>query len=173
MASPVSGRAGPGAAAGKCEPGACVSSFEGREVAQQRLYAFNVTRQSFLSLGVRPADTTWGRLRGLSGRLRLRNDEGLWVVPSQGIHTLGLFFPIDVIYLDAQMRVIHLIEHLGPMRIAPFRRQCASVLELPTRSIFGSGTQVGDELVVCPPEALYERWRSKEAAHPQGMKRAV
>ena len=45
------------------------------------------------------------------------------------------------------MRVIHLIEHVGPFRIAPFRRRCASVLELPTRSIFGSGTQLGDEVI--------------------------
>lgn len=126
---------------------------------QQCFYAFNVTRQSFLSLGVRPADTPWTRLCGLAGRLKLRNDEGIWVVPSQGIHTFGLFFPIDVVYLDAGMRVIHLIEHLGPLRIAPIRRQCESVLELPPRCIFDSGTRVGDELLVGAPELIYEYWK--------------
>jgi len=126
---------------------------------QHVLYAFNLTRQSFLSLGIRPADTPWARLRGLAGRWRLRSDDGIWVVPSQGIHTIGLFFPIDVIYLDAEMRVIHIIEHLGPLRIAPIRRQCASVLELPTRTIFGSGTQVGDQLMICAPEEMYAYWK--------------
>ena len=130
---------------------------------QQSYYAFNVTRQSFLSLGVRPADTPWTRLWGLAGRLKLRNDEGIWVIPSRGIHTFGLFFPIDVVYLDAHMRVIHLIEHLGPLRIAPIRRQCASVLELPPRCIFGSGTQVGDELLIGTPELIYEFWKQTEA----------
>lgn len=137
-------------------------SAEGTKAAQKRLYAFNLTRQSFLSLGIRLADTRWARLRGLTGRLRVRGDDGVWLVPSQGIYTLGFLVPIDVVYLDAQMKVIHLVEHLGPLRIAPYRRRCASVLELPTRSIFGSGTQVGDELVVCSPEQLYEYWRTKQ-----------
>lgn len=126
---------------------------------ERTLYAFNLTRQSFLSLGIRPADTPWARLRGLAGRLRMRSDDGIWVVPSQGIHTIGLFFPIDVVYLDDDKRVIHLIENFGPLRIAPIRRQCASVLELPTRTIFGSGTQVGDQIIICSPEQMYEYWK--------------
>ena len=77
----------------------------------QTLYVFNLTRQSFVSLGVSPADTHITRLRGLLGRMRIRSDEGLWVVPCQGIHTIGLLFAIDVIYLDENRRVIHLIEH--------------------------------------------------------------
>lgn len=133
------------------------------------LYVFNLTRQSFLSLGTRPADTAWTRLRGLLGKLSMRSDEGVWVVPSKSIHTIGLFFPIDVVYLDSEMRVIHLIESLGPLRIAPIRRQCASVLELPPRTIFGSGTQVGDQLVICTPEEMYERWeRSSGEQSPAG-----
>ena len=64
--------------------------------------AFNVTRQSFISLGVAVADSPFARLRGLLGKARLRSDEAMWVVPSHGVHTIGLRFPIDVIYLDAQ-----------------------------------------------------------------------
>ncbi|HWQ53140.1 MAG TPA: DUF192 domain-containing protein [Bryobacteraceae bacterium] len=142
-------------------------------MAQQRLYAYNLTRQSFLSLGVRLAGTPWARLRGLTGRLKLRGDDGIWVVPSQGIHTFGLLFPIDVVYLDAQMRVIEVIEHVGPFRIGPFRRRCASVLELPTRSIFGSGTQAGDVLKVCSPEDLYAYWRAEPSSHPTQMRQAI
>lgn len=134
--------------------------FRGSDSVKKRLCAFNVTRQSFLSVGVNLADTPWTRFRGLAGRLILRNDDGIWVLPSRGIHTFGLFFPIDVVYLDAQMRVIQILEHLGPFRIGPFRRHCASVLELPTRSIFGSGTQVGDVLMVCSLEQLYAYWRA-------------
>lgn len=140
---------------------------------QRPLYAFNVTRQSFLSLGVQPAHTVWSRLRGLSGMLKRRHSrDAIWVLPSLGIHTFGLLFPIDVVYLDAQMRVIHLIEHLGPFRIGPIRTQCASVLELPTQSIFGSGTQLGDELLICPPEVMQEYWTSINTGRPV-VKRAV
>ncbi len=122
------------------------------------LCAFNVSRQSFINLGVAVADTPLTRLRGLLGKMRLRSDEALWVVPSRGIHTIGLLFPIDLIYLDARLRVIHVMEHLGPLRIAPVRWQCASVLELPARSVSDSGTQVGDQLMICSPEEMRGYW---------------
>ena len=86
-----------------------------------KYYVFNETRQSFLHLGVDRADTSFRRLRGLLGRWSLRSDEGLWVTPSRGIHTIGLFFPIDVVYLDASCRVVYLIEQLKPFRIASIR----------------------------------------------------
>ncbi len=130
-------------------------------------YAFNVARQSFINLGVAIADTPFARLRGLLGKVRIRSDEALWVVPSRGIHTIGLMFPIDVVYLDAKLRVIAILESLGPLRIAPIRWQCASVLELPARSIYGSGTQVGDQLIICSPEEMELYWTSQRQAEEQ------
>jgi uncharacterized membrane protein (UPF0127 family) len=107
-----------------------------------------------LSLSVKPADTHLARLKGLLGRLRLKSDEGIWVIPSQGVHTIGVFVPIDLIYLDSDHRVIHMIESLGSFRIGPIRRHCSSVLELPARTIYSSQTQVGDELLIYPPEQM-------------------
>lgn len=124
---------------------------------------FNQTRESFLSLGVMPADTHLARLRGLLGRMRLRSDEGIWMVPSQGIHTIGVLFPIDLIYLDAGHRVIHLIESLGTFRIAPVRRHAASVLEMPTRTIYSSQTQVGDQLLICSEDELVAHLKQSQS----------
>lgn len=76
------------------------------------------------------------------------------MVPSCGIHTFGLLFPIDLVYLDAECKVIHLIEHLGTFRIAPIRVQSDSVLELPTRTIYSSQTQVGDRLLIRSAAAM-------------------
>ena len=115
---------------------------------------FNLNRESFLSLSVKPADTHLSRLRGLLGRSKLRSDEGLWTVPSQGIHTIFLLFPIDLIYLDAKNRVIHLVENLGPFRIAPIRMDSASVLQLRPRTIFSSDTQIGDDLLIGTPQEI-------------------
>ena len=128
------------------------------------LYVFNETRQCFLSLSVTAADTHLSRLRGLLGRMKLRRDEGIWVAPSQGVHTIGIVFPIDVIYLDARNRVIHLIEHLRPFRLAPLRVHAKSVLELPTRTIYSSSTQVGDCLIICRPEEMQNYWDGREPA---------
>lgn len=126
-------------------------------------YAFNVTRQAFVNLGVKVADAPVSRLRGLLGKVRLRSNEGLWVVPSHGIHTFGLMFPIDVIYLDTQLRVVHLIEGLGPLRIASIRLDTESVLELPAKSIYLSSTQLGDQLKICSPAEMQAYWAPDES----------
>lgn len=112
--------------------------------------AYNQTRECFLGLRVERANTIFTRLRGLIGRLRLGFDEGVWIVPSSGVHTIGVLFPVDLIYLDEQQRVIHQIEHLPPFRVAPLRKRATSVLELPTHTIYSSQTQPGDQLVICP-----------------------
>ena len=122
--------------------------------AGKTLYVFNETKQCFLCLNVSPADTHLSRMRGLLGKLKLRRDDGVWVMPSQGIHTIGMLFAIDLIYLDAANRVIHLVEHLGPFRISPIRVGCASILELKSRSIYSSNTQIGDKLLICAPEEI-------------------
>lgn len=112
--------------------------------------AFNQTRQVFLATALAVADTHWTRLRGLLGLSSsdFRNGSGLWIVPCHGVHTLGMGFPIDVIYLDASMKVIHLQSGLQPWRFAPVRSQAASVLELPCRMVAETRTALGDRIEV-------------------------
>ena len=121
---------------------------------KRTLCVFNRNRESFLGLRVAPADTLPMRLRGLLGKARWKPDDGIWLTPSRGIHTIGMLFAVDVIYLDAANRVIHLVENLGPFRISPIRVRCASVLELKSRAIYSSNTQIGDELLICTPEEI-------------------
>jgi uncharacterized protein len=121
---------------------------------KQTYCVFNQTGESFVGLNIRRADTPLARLRGLIGQFRLKSGEGLWVVPSHGIHTVGVLAPIDLIYLDAAGCVIHVVEHLGPFRIAPFRLKSCSVLLLPPHTIYSSQTHVGDRFLICPPEEM-------------------
>ncbi|HVJ07453.1 MAG TPA: DUF192 domain-containing protein [Acidisarcina sp.] len=130
---------------------------------------YNQTRECFLGLKVAAADTIFARLRGLIGRLRLKFDEGIWVVPSRGVHTLGVLFPLDLIYLDKDHRVIHIIEYFPTFRIAPLRTQAASVLELPTHTIYSSQTQAGDQLVICRAEEIENRLKKSTVANLSGV----
>src|ERR1700749_4784091 len=109
---------------------------------------YNKATEAFLGLKVSRADTRLTRLLGLLGRPGLRSDEGLWMIPSRGrsIHTLGALSPIDLVYLDDAHRVIHLVEHLSPFRLAPTRLKSSSVLELPAHTIYASHTRPGDPL---------------------------
>ena len=119
-------------------------------VFSSRGQAFNQTRQVYLATALAVADTHWTRLRGLLG-LRssdFRNGSGLWIVPCHGVHTLGMGFPIDVVYLDRALTVIHVQRDLRPWRFAPVRAQAASVLELPGRTATETSTVVGDKIEI-------------------------
>jgi uncharacterized membrane protein (UPF0127 family) len=87
----------------------------------------------------------------------MRSDEGLWVVPSSGVHTWGVLFPLDLIYLDREFRVVCVTEHFPRFRVGPLRIDAASVLELPTHTIYSSQTQPGDQLVVCVADEIEGR----------------
>jgi uncharacterized protein len=126
---------------------------------KQKYCVYNQTRESFLSLGVAAADTTLSRLKGLIGKLTLGLDDGLWIVPSRGIHTVGVLFPLDLVYLDEDHKVIHVVESFPTFRISPLITHAASVLELPTHTIYSSQTQPGDQLVICVAEEMEERLR--------------
>jgi uncharacterized membrane protein (UPF0127 family) len=112
--------------------------------------AFNRTRQAYLATALAVADTHWTRLRGLLGFRSgdFRNGSGLWIVPCHGVHTLGMGFPIDVVYLDRVMTVIHIQHDLQPWRFAVVRAQAASVLELPCRTAAETKTAVGDKIEI-------------------------
>lgn len=112
--------------------------------------AYNQTRQAFLATSLAVADTHWTRLRGLLGVAAddFRNGSGLWIVPCHGVHTLGMGFPIDVVYLNDENTVIHVRKDLAPWRFAPVRAEAASVLELPCHTAAGTGTMVGDKIEI-------------------------
>jgi uncharacterized membrane protein (UPF0127 family) len=129
----------------------------GEEMERRTYCVYNQTRECFLSLGVTPADSIFMRLKGLIGRLSMKSDEGLWVVPSSGVHTWGVLFPLDLIYLDENYRVVYVTEHFPRFRVGPLRFHAASVLELPTHTIYSSQTQEGDQLVICMADEIEER----------------
>jgi uncharacterized protein len=112
--------------------------------------AFNQTRQAYLATALAVANTHWSRLRGLLGLSSsdFRNGSGLWIVPCHGVHTLGMGFPIDVIYLDRAMTVIHIRTALQPWRFAAVRTKAASVLELPCRMAAETRTALGDRIEI-------------------------
>lgn len=123
-------------------------------------FAFNRTRRAYLATQLSVAGTHWSRLRGLMGAAaaNFRAGQGLWIVPSHGVHTLAMRFPIDVVYLNGDQVVIYAKPNLKPWRLAPVRMGAASVLELPRNTLNSTGTVIGDyieiELGMPPAEAV-------------------
>jgi hypothetical protein len=76
----------------------------------------------------------------------LPEGEGLWIFPTQAIHTFGMRFPIDVVFLDSFLSVKRIYPSLSPYRLTTFVWGAQSVLELPAGSLASTGTMVGDQL---------------------------
>lgn len=107
---------------------------------------FNQTRNLSLVTQGRIADTFWLRLRGLLGTASLQKDEGLILVGEKSIHTLFMKFPIDVVYVDKNLKVIRTDSNMAPYRLGPFIGQSAFVVEMPVGVIVSTATEVGDQL---------------------------
>jgi len=105
----------------------------------------NLTRGVVLACEVEVADTSRKRRKGLLGRTSLSEGEGLWITPCEAIHTIGMKFPIDVLFLGRDRKVIKLKEAVPPGRIAVCLR-AHSVLELPAGTAAATSTAVGDRL---------------------------
>ena len=116
----------------------------------KQVYVYNKTRETFVATEAEVADTYFRRLIGLLGRTQrwARAGRVLWIVPSYGVHTLGMMFSIDLVYLDSQGKVVHIEEYVRPFRISKVSLKTRSVLELPPHTVFRTRTQIGDQFVV-------------------------
>lgn len=108
----------------------------------------NQTRGTTVGESVQLADTSLTRLWGLLGRRGVEAGGGLWIMPSSGVHTLGMRFPIDVVGLDKNMRVIKVWHALAPNRVTSVSMKMRSVIELAAGQIRNTRTEVGDLLEV-------------------------
>ena len=64
------------------------------------------------------ADTALARVRGLLGRASLPSGEGILLRPASSVHTAFMRFPIDVVFLDRELRVLKVVPGLPPWRTA-------------------------------------------------------
>jgi uncharacterized protein len=114
------------------------------------VYIYNKTRETFVATEAAVADSYFRRLVGLLGKTKrwAQLGRGLWIVPSRGVHTIGMMFPIDLIFLSKEKEVVHVEEHLRPFRISAVSLKATSVLELPAHTVFRTGTQVGDRMEI-------------------------
>ena len=112
----------------------------------------NRTRATLLARRAEAACSPAARMKGLMGRPleKFPSGSGLWIFPSNGIHTFGMRFPIDAVYLDSRRRVVRIYKRLVPKRIAALSVRTRSVLELPAGTLEAARTQVGDELEFRP-----------------------
>ena len=115
--------------------------------------ALNATRGTVLGECIRVADTGLSRIIGLLGERKLMPGDGLLIVPSQGVHTWGMLFPIDIVVLDRDWNVLALRPRLRQFRMTRIFWKAAAVLELPPGVLDSTSTELGDTLTFDRVEA--------------------
>ena len=124
-----------------------------------RYRIFNLTRQLVIAERVEVADRGAKRRKGLLGRDGLGPGEGLWIVPCESVHTFGMRFPIDLIYVDRKKRVRKVRSGMPAWRLsASFSAH--SVIELPAGAVRASKTEPGDVLEFSPAASPNENGES-------------
>jgi uncharacterized membrane protein (UPF0127 family) len=139
----------------------------GRPKAKSRLKVSNLTRQTVVAHCVEIANRGATRRKGLLGRDGLSAGEGLWIVPCESVHTFGMRFPIDLVYLDRNKKVKKVRNGVTPWRLSACL-SAHSVLELASGTVRMTQTSPGDTLEFSPALSLSDCWTSPDASIPRG-----
>ena len=110
-----------------------------------KLLIQNSNRNNVVASCADIADTSQKRRTGLLKHTHLAAGEGLWIVPCEAVHTFGMKFPIDVVYLSKQRKVLKIRDNMKKSRMSICLR-AHSVLELPAGRAAEVGMVVGDQL---------------------------
>jgi hypothetical protein len=109
-----------------------------------------------LAQGAWATENTFERVQGWLKRDSIEPGEGLLICPCASIHTFGMRFAIDVVFLDRRGCLLKIVPNVGPSRLVwgpwrgvllPFSVQ---VLELPAGSLAAAGASPGRRLVFEP-----------------------
>ena len=108
---------------------------------------YNRARENFLSIEVTVVDTTREPLKKLIQDLAVKIDSGLWLRPYRGIPAIpGLLAPFDLVYLDAEHRILQEVESYPSPNVRPLKAEPASALVLPAHTFFAARSLPSDQL---------------------------
>jgi uncharacterized protein len=110
--------------------------------------AVDLTTGGELARTLAVATTLFSRARGLLGRRELPAGEGLLIRPCRGVHTFLMKFPIDLVFLDRDNRIVATVENLRPQRLTKLLPRARAVLELPAGTIAASGSVAGNRVEI-------------------------
>lgn len=96
--------------------------------------------------------SSFARACGLLGRSGLEPGDGMLIDAAPSVHTFFMRFPIDVVFLDRDWKVVRVVDRLRPWRVAGARRAVAA-LELPAGAAAEAGIEEGDVLSLEEPAA--------------------
>jgi hypothetical protein len=106
----------------------------------------NQTKNIILAEDVFIARTIFTRIKGLLGRRTFLPGQALILAPCSSVHTFFMHFPIDVLFIDKDYKVVQALSLLNPNRISRTYWHSSKVIELPAGRLGVTNTEIGDKL---------------------------
>lgn len=106
-----------------------------------------MTRCASLGDGILTARTPLERSRGLLGTASLPRGGGLWIIPCRSIHSFGMRYAFDALFIGRDGKVVGMHPWFRRNRISRIFWNARGVLELPAGTIDRTLTAVGDVVV--------------------------
>lgn len=91
------------------------------------------------------ASSSWERMRGLLGRAPLGNDEALLLEPCGSVHSFGMRYALDLVYVDRRGCVRKLVYGMRPGRLSASLGAHATI-EFAAGKLAVTGIKMGDRL---------------------------
>jgi hypothetical protein len=110
------------------------------------LTVWNETRGACLVEQGRAALSFWERTKGLLGTSSLDPEDGLLIQPCNSIHSFGMRYPFDAVFIDRNGNVLHTISRMKPNRMSRHVFGAHAVIELPAGTVESTSTTRGDVL---------------------------
>jgi hypothetical protein len=124
-----------------------VSWPKGARRLSEQITVVNERTGAVLAESLVSAQDSQSRRKGWLGRTSPPRGEAIWILPCEAIHCFFMHFPIDVVFLDRELRVVQVRRSVKPWRIA-ICVKAYSVMEFPEGVIDATGTVAGDKIVL-------------------------
>ena len=115
----------------------------------EQMRVVNATSGAVMAESLDSAHDSQSRRKGWLGRSSAPCGEAIWILPCEAIHCFFMHFPIDVVFLDRELRVVQVRRSVRPWRIAVCLK-AYSAMEFPAGVIDATTTAPGDKLVLQP-----------------------
>lgn len=112
----------------------------------KKVQVYNITQNSIMLQEAEVANSFFKRLKGLLLRKTLPPGEGLVIKPCKAVHTLFMFFPIDVCFVNKEGHICFVIERMRPFRLSPCIKEAVLVIEAPSGTLRKAKCETGDKL---------------------------
>ncbi len=103
------------------------------------------TNESCVIRNVSKTSNFLERMRGLLISSPLTENEGLLISPCSSVHTFGMSYAIDLVFLDKQFTIVKTVRSLKPWRMAASKAS-SMVLELAAESLDKLQLTTGQQL---------------------------